>query len=424
MIPYGRQEITRADIDAVIEVLESDFLTQGSKVPEFEKAVGHKTGAGYAVAANSATSALHLACRALDIGPGDTVWTSPITFVASANCALFCGAEIDFVDIDLQTATMSPKALEAKLALAERSGKLPKAVIPVHMCGRPCDMASIAELAAQYKFKIIEDASHALGAGYKNEPVGSCSYSDITVFSFHPVKIITTGEGGMALTNDAELAARMERLRSHGITRDPDFFVNIDGSKFETQVLGCESEVRPSATENGQPATGYGAWYYEQIDLGYNYRMTDIQAALGLNQLHRLDEFISGREALAGRYSRVLADLPLSPLEQHPDGLSAWHLYVIRLELDRINFSRRQVFEYLRKQGIGVNVHYIPVHTQPYYRRMGFEWGMFPKAEKYYQEAVTLPLFPAMSEEEQDRVVDALKEILSSDHPKNDKKGM
>ncbi len=388
MIPYGRQEITRADIDAVIEVLESDFITQGPKVPEFEKAVTHKTGAGHAVAANSATSALHLACRALDVGPGDTVWTSPITFVASANCALYCGAKIDFVDIHPQTANMSSKALEEKLALAERSGKLPKAVIPVHMCGQPCDMSSIAELAAQYKFKIIEDASHAIGARYKNEPVGNCRYSDITVFSFHPVKIITTGEGGMILTNQEELAERMRLLSSHSITRDP-------------RLMTKEPE---------------GPWYYEQIDLGYNYRMTDIQAALGLSQLQHLDEFVSRRNKLAGRYDHILADLPVTTPRQHPDTYSAWHLYVIRLNLGNLASSRREVFDYLRDQGIGVNVHYIPVHTQPYYRRMGFEWGMFPEAEQYYQEAITLPLFPAMTGEEQDRVVDALKDILSTEH--------
>ncbi|MFP4452942.1 MAG: UDP-4-amino-4,6-dideoxy-N-acetyl-beta-L-altrosamine transaminase [Desulfobacterales bacterium] len=388
MIPYGRQKITRADIDAVIEVLESDFITQGPKVPEFEKAVTHKTGAGHAVAANSATSALHLACRALDVGPGDTVWTPPITFVASANCALYCGAKIDFVDIDPQTANMSPKALQEKLALAERSGKLPKAVIPVHMCGQPCDMSSIAELAAQYKFKIIEDASHAIGARYKNEPVGNCRYSDITVFSFHPVKIITTGEGGMILTNQEELAERMRLLSSHSITRDP-------------RLMTKEPE---------------GPWYYEQIDLGYNYRMTDIQAALGLSQLQRLDKFVSRRNKLARRYDHILADLPVTTPRQHPDTYSAWHLYVIRLNLGNLASSRREVFDYLRDQGIGVNVHYIPVHTQPYYRRMGFEWGMFPEAEQYYQEAITLPLFPAMTGEEQDRVVDALKDILSTEH--------
>jgi UDP-4-amino-4,6-dideoxy-N-acetyl-beta-L-altrosamine transaminase len=416
MIPYGRHKITRADIDAVVEVLQSDFITQGPKVPEFEKAVAHKTGARHAVAANSATSALHLACRALDVRPGDTVWTSPITFVASANCALYCGAKIDFVDIDPQTANMNPKALEEKLALAERSGKLPKAVIPVHMCGQPCDMTAISELATHYKFKIIEDASHSVGARYKNEPVGSCRYSDITVFSFHPVKIITTGEGGMALTNEAELATRMERLRSHGITRDPDCFVNLDESGFKAQGCGNESEVRQSTTYNLQPTTYYGPWYYEQIDLGYNYRMTDIQAALGLSQLQRLDEFVSRRAELAGRYGRLLADLPLSTLEQHPDTYSAWHLYVIRLNLEDISPSRRIVFDYLRDQGIGVNVHYIPVPTQPYYHRMGFEPGMFPEAEKYYQEAITLPLFPAMTREEQDRVVEVLKEILPTEH--------
>jgi UDP-4-amino-4,6-dideoxy-N-acetyl-beta-L-altrosamine transaminase len=388
MIPYGRQEITQADIDAVVEVLKSDFLTQGPKVPEFEHAVAQKVGAKHSVATNSATSALHLACRALDVSSGDIVWTSPITFVASANCALYCGAQIDFVDIDPCTYNMSIQALETKLVAAKNSGTLPKVVIPVHMCGQSCEMQRIGELARKYDFNVLEDASHAIGGYYQQEPIGCCRYSDITVFSFHPVKIITTAEGGMAVTNSSQLAQKMELLRSHGITRD---------------------QAQMSQKSDGP-------WYYQQIDLGFNYRMTDLQAALGLKQLERLNTFVARRRELARRYDALLDELPVRTPWQHPDTNSAWHLYVLRLQLEETSPSRRQVFEYLREKGIGVNVHYIPVHTQPYYRRMDFDWGMFPAAEKYYQEAITLPLFPAMTEEEQDRVVDSLRKILPMEH--------
>lgn len=385
MIPYGRQDITQADIDAVVEVLKSDFLTQGPVVPRFEQAVATYTGAEYAVAVNSATSALHLACLALGLGPGDVLWTSPITFVASANCARYCGADVDFVDIDPRTYNLCPQALEQKLIEAERRGRLPKIVVPVHLAGQPCDMAAIHALAQRYGFRIVEDASHAIGARYRGEPVGNCRYSDITVFSFHPVKIITTAEGGMALTNDAALAERMALLRSHGITREPGKMTH-------------------------EPD---GPWYYQQIDLGFNYRMTELQAALGLSQLERLDVYVAQRARLAQQYDELLAGLPVVTPWQHPDGASAWHLYVVRLQLDGLPLNHRQVFEALREQGIGVNLHYIPVHTQPYYRRLGFGPGDFPIAEAYYAEAISLPLYPTLPESDQMRVVSALRRVLS-----------
>ncbi len=383
-IPYGRQDINQADIDAVVEVLKSDFLTQGPVVPRFEKTVANYCGAAHAVATNSATSALHLACLALDLGPGDWLWTSPITFVASANCALYCGAQVDFVDIDPQTYNLCPQALETKLAKAEQEERLPKIVVPVHFSGQPCDMRAIHALAERYGFKIIEDASHAIGAKYLGERVGNGRYSDIAVFSFHPVKIITTGEGGMALTKNPDLAARMELLRSHGVTRDPELMTH------ETD----------------------GPWYYEQIGLGFNYRMTDIQAALGLSQMTRLDGFVARRYHLADRYDDGLRDLPLTLPWRDANAWSAFHLYVIRLELNRIEKSRREIFETLREHGILVNLHYIPVHTQPYYRGLGFKGGGFPEAEAYYQEAITLPLYTGLSESDQDRVITALREIL------------
>ncbi|NGP53800.1 UDP-4-amino-4,6-dideoxy-N-acetyl-beta-L-altrosamine transaminase [Thioalkalivibrio sp. XN8] len=383
MIPYGRQHITQADVDAVVEVLRSDFLTQGPAVPRFEQAVAGHCGAAHAVAVNSATSALHIACLALDLGPGDLLWTSPVTFVASANCGLYCGADVDFVDIDPRTYNLSAGALAQKLAAAERAGRLPKIVVPVHLTGQSCDMAAIHELSKRYGFRIIEDASHAVGGRYRGEPVGNCRYSDITVFSFHPVKIITTAEGGMALTQDAALAARMEMLRSHGITRDAAKMTRMDGP-----------------------------WYYEQQLLGFNYRLTDLQAALGLSQMLRLDEYVARRHEIAARYDALLADLPVTTPWQHPDGYSAFHLYVIRVEEGAENERRRRVFEGLRARGIGVNVHYIPVHTQPYYEQLGFVPGDFPVAEDYYAEAISLPMYPAMTEADQDRVVAALGEAL------------
>lgn len=386
MIPYGRQDITKADVDAVAEVLRSDFLTQGPMVPRFEEALSAHTGAEFALAANSATSALHIACLALGLGPGDWLWTSPLTFVASANCALYCGAKVDFVDVDPRTYNLSPVDLERKLVKAEREGVLPKVVIPVHLTGQPCSMAEIHELAKRYGFKIIEDASHAIGGKYRGEPIGNCRYSDVTVFSFHPVKIVTTAEGGAALTNDKELADRMALFRSHGITRDP-------------AVMTREPD---------------GPWYYQQVDLGYNYRMTDMQAALGLSQMSRLDEYVARRHVLARRYDEMLSHLPLVTPWQHPDSYSGLHLYVIRLELAKISKSHRAVFEGLRARGIGVNLHYIPVHTQPHYSRMGFRDGDFPEAEKYYQEAITLPIYPTMSEAQQDEVIAALKVELSA----------
>lgn len=384
MIPYGRQDITQADIDAVVEVLQSDFLTQGPMVPRFEQSLAKHVGASHALAVNSATSALHIACLALGLDRGDWLWTTPITFVASANCGLYCGAQVDFVDIDPRTYNLCPVALARKLELAEREGKLPKVVVVVHLCGQPCDMQAIHALAQRYNFKLIEDASHAIGGKYKDEFIGNCRYSDITVFSFHPVKIITTAEGGMALTNDAELANRMALLRSHGITRDPEQMTH-------------EAD---------------GPWYYQQIELGFNYRMTELQAALGVTQLERLDQYVARRHQLAQRYDDLLARLPVVTPWQHPDSYSGLHLYVIRLQLDKIDKSHRQVFEALREQGIGVNLHYIPVHTQPYYQRMGFKVNEFPEAESYYSEAISLPMYSSLSLTNQDRVAWALHRVL------------
>jgi len=386
MIPYGRQEITQADINAVVAALKSEHLTQGPIVPAFEEEVANCCGVEFAVAVNSATSALHIACMALGLGSGDWLWTSPITFVASANCALYCGAKVDFVDIDPFTYNLCPKSLEQKLILAEREGRLPKVVIPVHLTGQPCEMSAIHALSLKYGFRIIEDASHAIGGKYKEEPIGNCRYSDITVFSFHPVKIITTGEGGMALTNDAVLAGKMSLLRSHGITRDP-------------AMMTHEAD---------------GPWYYQQVDLGFNYRMTELQAALGVSQMSRLDDYVAKRHELARRYSELLADLPVMIPWQHADAYSAFHLFVIRLQLGAITCTHRKVFEAMREAGVGVNLHYIPVHTQPYYERMGFQTGDFPEAEKYYSEAISLPLYPLLSVEEQERVVAVLRQCLIS----------
>jgi len=386
MIPYGRQDITAADLDAVLNVLQSDFLTQGPQVPEFETAVAKRVGARYALAVNSATSALHIACLALDVQPGDWVWTTPITFVASANCALYCGANIDFVDIDPVTYNLCPSALEEKLQKAEQTGTLPKVVIPVHLSGQSCDMAAIHKLSQKYGFKIIEDASHAVGGKYKGNYVGCCEYSDIAVFSFHPVKIITTAEGGMALTNDATIAERLALFRSHGVTRDEKLMTH------------------PS----------HGPWYYQQIALGYNYRMTELQGALGLSQLTRLDDYVARRHVLAQIYNEKLADLPLTTPWQHPDTYSGLHLYIVRLQLDKISLSRREVFQGLRAAGIGVNVHYIPVHTQPFFRQFGFADGDFPNAERYYAEALSLPMYPTLTEEQVLNVCSVLKNLL---HP-------
>ena len=380
MIPYGRQDINQADIDAVVAVLRSDFLTQGPTIPAFEKAVTDYCGVYHAVAVNSATSALHIACLALGVGKGDRVWTTPITFVASANCALYCGAIVDFVDIDPRTYNLSVERLAEKLADAEKIGKLPKVVIPVHLCGQPCDMAGIYSLRQQYGFKIIEDASHAIGSKYKNEPIGNCRYSDITVFSFHPVKIITTGEGGMAVTNDAKLANQMVRLRSHGITRDP-----------------AEMTHAPD-----------GPWYYQQIDLGFNYRMTELQAALGLSQMKRLDEFVAKRHELAKHYNKLLENLPVTIPWQHDDSYSGLHLYVIRLRQTKGQANRREIFERLRTNGIGVNLHYIPVYRHPYYERMGFKPDLYPEAELYYAEAITLPMYPGLTKAQQLEVIHKL----------------
>ena len=384
MIPYGRQDISETDIQAVVDVLRSDFLTQGPAVPAFEKAVADYCGTEHAVAVNSATSALHIACLSLGVGPDDVVWTSPITFVASANCALYCGAQIDFVDIDPRTYNLSIERLTEKLEHAKKLGCLPKVVIPVHLCGQPCDMAGIHKLSQRYGFKIIEDASHAIGGKYRGKPIGNSRYSDITVFSFHPVKIITTAEGGMALTNDESLAQRMKLLRSHGITRD----------------------------EQDMTHAPDGPWYYQQIDLGFNYRMTDLQAALGVSQIQRLDEFVAKRHAIAKRYDELLADFPAVTPWQHPDCYSGLHLYVIRLNLDELDKRHREVFESMRAAGIGVNLHYIPVYRQPYYEELGFKRGYCPEAEKYYAEAISLPMYPGLTDMQQKEVINWLYKAI------------
>lgn len=379
MIPYGRQSISEEDIAAVVDVLRSDFLTQGPLVPRFEERVSSYCGAKYAVATNSATSALHIACLALGVGPGDIVWTSPISFVASANCALYCGAEIDFVDINLRTFNMSIELLSLKLEKAHKIGRLPKVVIPVHMCGQSCEMEAIHALSKRYGFRIIEDASHAIGGSYQENKIGNCLYSDVTVFSFHPVKIITTGEGGMAVTNQMDLAKKMERLRSHGITRDP-----------------LEMDIAPD-----------GAWTYHQINLGFNYRMTDIQAALGISQMNRLDDCVAKRHEIANRYEEVLDGCSLSTPRQMPEAFSSFHLYVVRIDGDAER--RKQVFDYMRENGIGVNVHYMPIYRHPYYKKQGFNANHFPESEKYYAQALTLPLFPGLTIDQQNKIAYLLR---------------
>jgi UDP-4-amino-4,6-dideoxy-N-acetyl-beta-L-altrosamine transaminase len=400
MIPYAKQDIIKEDIDAVIEVLNSAWLTQGPIVKKFEDSIISFTGAKYATAVNSATSALHVACLAMNVGPGDLVWTSPNTFVASANCALYCGANIDFVDIDPQTYNMSIESLKKKLKNAEKNSKLPKVVIPVHFAGQPCDMPEIYNLSKKYNFKIIEDASHAIGASYnfiednlenpnnkliQKIKIGSCKHSDITVFSFHPVKIITTGEGGMAMTNDQNLDARMKLFRSHGVTRDENFMTH------------------PSD----------GAWYYQQIELGYNYRMSDIQAAIGFQQTKRINNYISRRHSIAEYYDKSFQDVPINIPWQLPNTYSSYHLYVVTLD-ETINFEQHsRIFNLLRAKGIGVNLHYIPVHTHPYFESLGFKKGDFPVSENYYNRAISLPMYPTLLDVEQDLVIKSIKECFA-----------
>ena len=376
-VPYGRQDISQADIDAVVSVLNSDYLTQGPNVPIFEKSVASHTKANHAVAVHSATAALHIACLALEVGRGDMVWTVPTTFVATANCAIYCGAEIDFVDIDPVRYTMCPEALREKI---EKTAKLPKVIIPVHLCGQSADMKAIHGIAEKYGIRIIEDASHCIGASFEGEPVGNCRYSDIAVFSFHPVKIITTAEGGVATTNSAKLSQNMSLARSHGVTRDPALMEN----------------------------DSFGPWHYEQITLGYNYRMTELQAALGSSQMKRLDKVVQRRFGLAKRYNRMLDGLPLKTPIQSIDTISSWHLYVVRVSVEQ----HRSVFEFLQSQDIGVNLHYMPVHLQPFYQRKGFKPGQFPNAEAYAKEAISIPLYFGLTNENQDFVVKSLKSAL------------
>lgn len=383
-IPYGRQDIQEDDIQEVIKILQSDWLTQGPTIDAFEESVATYCNANYASAVSNATAALHLACRAFDLGPQDTIWTSPNTFVASSNCALYCNANVDFIDIDPRTYNISATSFAEKLQEAKKTNRLPKLLIVVHFAGQSCEMAQIKALADEYNIKIVEDASHAIGGKYLDHMVGSCQFSDAAIFSFHPVKIITTAEGGMLLTNSKTIKEKMDLLRSHGITRNPE--------KMQEET--------------------HGAWYYQQVDLGFNYRMTDIQAGLGLSQLGRINTFIEKRHALAKRYNQSLAALPLIVPWQHPDCHSAYHLYPIQLKLDEISLSRKEVFDALRAAGIGVNVHYIPVHTQPYYSRLGFKKGDFPQAEKYYERAISIPMYSSMQEQDQDFVIDTLHEIL------------
>ena len=384
MIPYGRQSLDQADIDAVVEVLESDWLTQGPTLARFEVAMAERCEAAFAVAVCNATAALHIACLAADLGPGDRLWTTPNTFLASANCGRYCGADVDFVDIDPLTWNLDAQALACKLENAERAGLLPKVVVAVAFSGQSCDMRAIAALAERYAFTLIEDASHAVGARYAGRPVGCGEFAAMTVFSFHPVKIITAGEGGMVLTNRPELAERLGRLRSHGMTRDP--------------------------AQMDEPS--HGPWYYQQVELGFNYRMTDIQAALGLSQLGKLEGFIARRRALVARYQAAFAGLPLTLPGLQAEAESAWHLYVVRLQTEHIESTHREVFEALRAAGIGVNLHYIPVHLQPYYRELGFKPGDFPEAERYYAQAISLPVFPAMSDAQQDYVIEQVQRLL------------
>jgi len=385
MIPYGRQNISEADIAAVVEVLRSDWLTQGPVVPRFEEKISSYCGAKYGVAANSATSALHMACLALGLGPGGRVWTSPTTFLASANCALYCGASVDFIDIDPRTCNMSVEKLTDKLVNAKRAGQLPNIVIPVHLCGQSCEMEAIDALAKEFGFRVIEDASHAIGGTYRGEAIGSCKYSDVTVFSFHPVKIITSGEGGMAMTNDDRVAMAMARYRSHGVTAEP-----------------TAMQVRPPEE----------IWNYQQFELGFNYRMTDIHAALGISQLERIDSFVSCRRAVAARYDDLLTDLPAHSLWQHPDTASSYHLYPIRVLESECGLSQKDVYHALRGRGVGVNLHYIPVYLHPYYEGLGFRRGYCEEAERYFHEALSLPIFPDLNEEGQLGIVNSIQAVL------------
>ena len=384
MIPYGLHSISNADVQSVVDVLTSNFLTQGPVVPKFEEAVSRFTGVKYSVATNSATSALHIACLSLGLGPSDRLWTTPISFVASANCGLYCGAKVDFVDIDPCTYNINVESLSQKLIEAKKHNKLPKILVAVHLAGQSCEMEKIRQLSQLYKFFVIEDASHAIGGLYKNQPIGSCLYSDITVFSFHPVKIITAAEGGMAVTNSFDLFSKMSLLRSHGIIKnDLEMQLKVDGP-----------------------------WYYAQIELGYNYRLSDLHAALGLSQLSRIKEFVERRHQIANFYNASFANLPISLPMQHFECYSSFHLYIIRLKLASVNYSHREIFEALRKAGIGVNLHYIPIYRHPFYRKYDYDFQCFPESEGYYAEAISLPIFPGLSDSDLKYIVEAIKSLL------------
>jgi UDP-4-amino-4,6-dideoxy-N-acetyl-beta-L-altrosamine transaminase len=382
-LPYGSHLITEQDIAAVTSALLSPQITQGPLVPQFESEVASLIECQYAVAFNSATSALHVACLALDLCPGDWLWTSPTTFVASANCALYCGANIDFVDIDIRSGLMDTALLEHKLKIAKSQNKLPKIIIPVHLSGTSCDMQKISSLSSEYGFSVIEDASHAIGASYRSQPVGSCLYSDICIFSFHPVKIITTAEGGLASTNSSILHRRMQELRSHGITKDTSKFIN----------------------KNSPP------WAYEQQYLGMNYRLSELHAALGISQLSRLSNIVDRRNELLVRYKQSLSDLPLTFLEIPTDCRSSVHLCIVRFD-DELPATQLNFYNYFHQNNIGVQVHYTPVHLQPYYQSLGFKSGDFPNSERYAQSSMSLPLYPSISDSDFLRVVKLTREFF------------
>ncbi len=375
MIPYSRQSINENDINEVIKVLKSEMITQGPIVEKFEKTICSYTSSNYSVLTNSATSALHISCLALGLSKGDILWTSPNSYVASANVGLLCNAKVDFVDIDPENYNMCPTALSIKLKNAEKLGQLPKIVMPVHFAGQSCDMIKIKKLSEKYGFKIIEDASHAIGGSYNNTKIGSCRFSDITVFSFHPVKIITTAEGGCAITNNEEIFEKLKLLSSHGVTRNPKFMAEKNSDK----------------------------WVYDQISIGFNYRMSDMNAALGLSQLLRIDCFLKKRNKIAKKYFQQLKNIDLKLPKQEDYNLSAFHLFPIQVK------NRKRIYELFHQNDIKVNVHYRPIHTQPFWQKRGFKSGLFPNSEFYYSQAISLPIFYDLNDELQDNVIKILQ---------------